>query len=98
MQIVTTCEVCGKKYSKYIDGYYNRRASKDICYDCALQSLTKGQPPEEGDFNTAQINSGEMSEEERKWLSEDLRSVDRAACERDPNDDPWFVEDDQDQE
>jgi len=89
MQIETTCKNCGKKFEKHTGEEFgdNRDSLQDICYDCALESTTGGQPPEEGDFNTARITSGEISEEERRLLQEDLRSVDWAACQPDPEDD-----------
>lgn len=74
-----TCSKCGKEFITSNSG--------KICYDCTLESLVQGQSPEEGDFNTARIVSGEMSEDERRLLQEDLRSVDWAACQPDPEDD-----------
>jgi len=48
--------------------------------------------PEEGDFNTAAIQSGTMSAQERRWLQQDLESVEVA---EDPFED-WYEEDDPD--
>ncbi len=48
---------------------------RSICYGCALQEFTGGKPPEEGDFNSARLVSGEMTEKEWKWLQEDLRAA-----------------------
>ncbi|MBN1169383.1 hypothetical protein JXA63_05870 [Candidatus Woesebacteria bacterium] len=45
------------------------------CYNCALDSITHGMPPEEGDFNTASIVSGTLTEEEMEHLRKDLESV-----------------------
>ncbi len=97
VEIVTKCEVCGKEFVKYIKDYSLRRETfPDICYGCSLQSITGGQAPEEGDFNTARVSSGEMSEEERRLLQEDLRSVDAAACAPDPDDDDQLSYDERD--
>ena len=83
MQVETKCGRCGKTFRKQSEeGVYD--SSHNICYDCALESITGGQPPEEGDFNTARIQSGEISDEGRRILQEDLRSVDWAACQPDP--------------
>ncbi len=93
MQIETVCCKCKKSFKKTVQTK-NHSPSEDTCYDCTLESLTNGQCPEEGDFNTARISSGEMSEDERRLLWEDLQSVDRAACMPDPEDDEpdwqWF--------
>ena len=45
------------------------------CYDCTLEDITHGNPPEEGDFNTAGIVSGTLSAQERRYLQQDLESV-----------------------
>jgi ribosome-binding protein aMBF1 (putative translation factor) len=97
MQIETKCKVCGKTFNKYIEEVdESRDSSQDVCYDCALEFITGGTAPEEGDFNTASIRSGEMSDEERRILYEDLRKVDWAACQPDAEDDPrdeeWWYE------
>jgi hypothetical protein len=49
-----------------------------ICYRCALDRVSGNFPPEEGEFNTARIISGEMTEQEAQWLQEDLESVDHS--------------------
>ncbi len=77
-----SCGKCQKLYEKNVE----TKGQTHICYDCALQSLTGGQHPEEGDFNSSRIMSGEMSDDERRWLAEDLRSVDWATCQPDPDD------------
>ncbi len=66
----TTCSACGKTFERL----YEERA-RDICYSCALKELCGNFAPEEGDFNSARIISGEMTEKEEKWLMEDLRAV-----------------------
>ena len=45
------------------------------CYDCTLEKITHGMPPEEGDFNSASIIAGTLSPEEERNLLEDLASV-----------------------
>lgn len=87
MNIQAQCSSCGKKFQKLVDGNAGQSSPSDQCYSCSLESLTKGSPPEEGDFNTARIRSGEMTEEERRMLWDDLKSVDWAACQPDPEDD-----------
>lgn len=102
MQIETKCKTCGKTFEKLVEKPEN--SSEGICYNCALESLTKGRVPEEGDFNSAMIISGEISDQEREWLQQDLESIDRAACmpdpeEEEPHDDYSWLEnrDDEDE-
>lgn len=64
------CSVCGKTFERL---YQERQ--RDICYDCALKELCGKFAPEEGDFNSAMIISGEMTEQEERWLQEDLEAV-----------------------
>jgi hypothetical protein len=42
-----------------------------------LNEFIGGRPPEEGDFNSAYLTSGEISDKELKWLKEDLRAVEQ---------------------
>lgn len=66
------CRKCGKEYQK------NDKVAVEqepICYTCALRALCNGCSPEEGDFNTASLQSGEISDKELSWLEEDLRAV-----------------------
>jgi len=58
------------------------------CQSCTLLSLTRCLAPEEGDFNTASIQSGTMTAPERQWLQEDLESVEPY----DPNEDYYEFE------
>jgi len=62
-----TCTCCGNEFQT--------RNESDLCYSCTLQSLTGGRAPEEGDFNTAKIQSGTMTDEEIGYLQKDLESV-----------------------
>lgn len=43
--------------------------------------FTGGRAPEEGDFNSARLTSGEISDKELRWLQADLESVDHSAAE-----------------
>jgi hypothetical protein len=66
-----TCGTCGKNFK-------SQRKDSDTCYGCALGHITGEHPPEEGDFNTALIASGEMSDATARQLQEDLESVDHS--------------------
>ena len=76
----TTCEVCGKQYERN-DKVNSTLAeatgknSRSICYACALEEITHGHAPEEGDFNSAHLISGEISNTDLGYLMEDLRNV-----------------------
>ncbi len=91
MIIKTECKDCGKTYHKNIDGAErsDRDSSRDSCYACALDSLTNGCCPEEGDFNSASIISGEMSDREQRELRRELEKVDWAACHADDEEDDY---------
>ncbi|OGZ60743.1 MAG: hypothetical protein A2919_01135 [Candidatus Spechtbacteria bacterium RIFCSPLOWO2_01_FULL_43_12] len=54
---------------------FRTNTNSDKCYNCTLEDITHGMPPEEGDFNTARINSGTMTTQERAWLQKDLEAV-----------------------
>ena len=79
-----TCKSCSREFK-------TQKAEAKICYGCALEQITGGQAPEEGDINSALLISGEMSDKEARWLQEYLESVDHAKAESD-----WsrMVEDD----
>ena len=64
------------------------------CYSCTLLSLTRGLAPEEGDFNTASIQSGTITPQERQWLQEDLESVEVVDPYEDLYEDPYDYDDD----
>lgn len=68
LQFVT--KVCSNCFSSF-------KTSNDssLCYNCTLDSITHGEPPEQGDFNTAAIVSGTLTETERASLQLDLESV-----------------------
>jgi hypothetical protein len=67
LQFVSKVCGCGKAFKTSNDS--------DKCYDCTLEDIAHGNPPEEGDFNTARIVSGTMTETERGYLQRDLESV-----------------------
>lgn len=71
---------CGKTFRTSNDS--------DKCYDCTLEDITQGNPPEEGDFNTAGIVSGTLTDQERSYLQQDLESVelDRTTPEEEEED------------
>lgn len=91
MKIKTECKECYNKFIKRVDSLRDRDPSNDICYACALDSMTEGRCPEEGDFNSAAIISGEVreSDEVQRMIMEDLRKVDWAACQEDDRDDDY---------
>lgn len=67
LQFVSKVCGCGKAFETSNDF--------DKCYACTLEDITHGNPPEEGDFNTAGIISGTLTEAERGYLQSDLESV-----------------------
>lgn len=75
----TTCSVCRKTFERLYE-----KCERDICYGCALKEFAGNFPPEEGDFNSALLISGEMSEQEAKWLQEDLEAVESGRSIREP--------------
>lgn len=74
------CCTCGKLFNKNekvnatLAGAVGRN-SRSICYSCALEEITGGHAPEEGDFNSAHLISGEVSDTDLGYLMEDLRNV-----------------------
>ena len=88
----TTCSECGKIFdcNGNVNGNLANAVGRDSgqsCYACALQSLTAGRAPEEGDFNSARLISGEISDEELGWLMEDLRAVEQGRSIVEPYED-----------
>lgn len=82
--MLLNCSVCGKEYERN-DRLVNStmaeatgRRGRSICYSCALEEITHGHTPEEGDFNSASFISGEISDKDLGYLMEDLRSVDHS--------------------
>jgi hypothetical protein len=72
------CKTCNKQFEALDD----TNTEEPICYGCALESITGGRAPEEGDFNSARIISGEMSEQEWRWMQEDFESVDHSRAQQ----------------
>lgn len=90
------CQTCGKEYQK--NSNVNRtlaeatgRNSTDICYACALERITGGYAPEEGDFNSTHLISGEISDKELGYLMEDLRAVEEGRSIREDFEDDTDV-------
>lgn len=87
-QMVTkNCGGCGKSFQTSNDS--------DKCYECTLDDITHGNPPEEGDFNTARIVSGTLSAQERRYLQQDLESVELG---RTTDEEYGYDDDDEDEE
>lgn len=77
-----TCATCTKQFT-------TSKSDGNICYDCALQRITGGNAPEEGDFNTAKLVSGTMTEEEEGWLRSDLEAVEGGVSHPDFEPEEW---------
>jgi hypothetical protein len=60
------------------------RDSDKSCYSCTLNRLTGGRFPEEGDFNSARLISGEISDRELSWLMAELRAVETGSSVYEP--------------
>ena len=74
------CDIC----NLYLDDTKNkickRCECKNIqdnktCYNCTLAHLTGGRVPEESDFTSAFLISGEISDQELKSLMDDLQAI-----------------------
>jgi len=65
------CTKCVKKF-------FSSRSDANICYGCALKDFAGKNAPEEGDFNSAALISGEMSEKEWRLFQRELESVDHS--------------------
>src|SRR3989338_3215847 len=94
MQIDTTCTKCGKIFERNDDRgitYYGlvvgREENRPLCYNCALDEVTGGKAPEEGDFNSALLMSGEMNNNQWKWMQEDFRAAERGGSVFEPYED-----------
>lgn len=76
------CGSCGKEFFQNSSSQITHlgstlgRTDEQLCYNCALEKVTGGGCPEEGDFNSALLISGEISDQEWKWMQEDLRGSD----------------------
>ncbi|MDP2655848.1 MAG: hypothetical protein Q8P17_05050 [bacterium] len=67
---ITTCKTCSDIFE-----VSDEKVERGICYNCTLKELCGDRTPEEGDFNSAMIISGDMSEQQWKLLKADLESV-----------------------
>ena len=65
---------------------FRTRNDSDLCYGCTLSDLTHGMSPEEGDFNTAKIQSGTMTDEEWRLLQRDLWQAETGISLPEPED------------
>ncbi len=81
------CEKCDKQFETL-----HKERESNICYGCALNQLCGRSAPEEGDFNSARIISDEMTEQEERWLREDLEAVESGRSIREP----YYEEDNED--
>ena len=66
--------------------------SSDLCYNCTLDDITHGLPPEEGDFNTAGIISGTLTDSDWTNLQHDLEMVEAGTSEFEPDDEREFLD------
>lgn len=91
---IVTCSICNKNFdfNPKVDSNIASAVGRDSeksCYSCALASLTGGRAPEEGDFNSASLISGEISDKELNWLMEDLRAAESGESIREPYEDAY---------
>lgn len=102
MMYKRVCGTCKKEFESYNE-------DAEICYGCALERITGGHAPEEGDFNTAAIVSGKWSPKEWREFQDDMNSIDHSREEKfqrrfqesfeDEWDSRWdYLEDDHDEE
>lgn len=87
--VTKECSKCHKQFDTSNDS--------TLCYNCTLEQVTNGFPPEEGDFNTAGILSGTLTKAERCNLQQDLESVElgrttQEEWEEEPDDDWQYNE------
>ena len=83
--ITVRCEVCGNIFQRTPDF----SGTNNECKRCCLKDITGGLPPEEGDFNTAMLRSGEYTDEEYAALMQDLASVE-SGCTASEEDDYYY--------
>jgi hypothetical protein len=65
------CTKCEKSFK-------SNRDDATTCYGCALKDFAGRNAPEEGDFNSAALTSGEMSEKEWQLFQQELESIDHS--------------------
>jgi hypothetical protein len=76
--MITICTLCEKTFEQnenpeltVLALAVGRDTERPVCYGCALDQLTGKHAPEERDFNSAHLISGEMSDKEWRWFQED---------------------------
>ena len=85
---ITTCKTCSEIFE-----VSDEKVERGICYNCTLKELCGDRPPEEGDFSSAMIISGDMSEKEWQLLQADLEAVESGRSIREPYEDEHERED-----
>ncbi len=70
--------------------------NSEKCYDCTLKDFTNSNPPEEGDFYTAGIVSGTLTDQERYDMQQDLERIELGRTtqeeeDEDPDDFDWGI-------
>jgi hypothetical protein len=80
--MIISCTVCKKTFEQNenpeltaLAFAVGRDTEHPVCYGCALRQLTGNHAPEGGDFGSAYLISGEMSDKEWRSLQEDLGMV-----------------------
>lgn len=91
--MLLNCSVCGKRYERNekVNSTIAAAVGRDsdpICYACALERITGGHAPEEGDFNSAHFISCEISNTDLGYLMEDLRNVELGRSTFEPYENP----------
>jgi len=88
------CKICNKLFERNESdeitswGYaVGRKQDEPLCYDCALKKVTGGMCPEAGDFNSAHLISGQITDQEWKWMQEDFRAIEEGRSIIEPDDD-----------
>lgn len=90
-RMTVTCSACHTQFTKVLGSPEYRNVTQGLlaleayCFNCTLTRITGERCPEEGDFNTARLVSGEMSDEDISALRSDLASVESY----DPFEDEW---------
>lgn len=96
------CTICKKIFERNDSdeianrGYaLGRKQDEPLCYNCALKKVTGDMCPEEGDFNSAHLISGQITDQEWKWMQEDFRAVEegRSIIESNDSDDDDYYYD-----
>lgn len=70
-----------------------RDSEEPLCYHCALLKVTGGYAPEAGDFNTARLISGELTDADWEFMRASFRAVETGRSAPEPYDDPHCDDD-----